>query len=99
MKQKVISINIIGTSDEQLQDIQLELFKQNYSWVSSGKEVRKYVSDDYIVIIDNIMYTMDKNSIKYYSNDEYVNLINIDNITNYFRHLKIKKIMKNEKFN
>jgi len=99
MKQ-IIIINIEGSSDKELETIQLELFKQGYRWANDGKKIEKYLSlHNPIVIIDQLIYTMDNNSIKYLSDDLDVRLIRVDSITTYFRHLKIKKIRKNEKFN
>ena len=82
-----------------LDELQVELFKNGYSWAKSGQKVQTFYSaqNRYIVIIDKEMYTMSKNSLEYLSKEsdiKYNDTIIKDGytITSYLRYLKLKKL-------
>jgi len=93
---KILAVYIKKYSEQELMDIQKELIKNGYEWVSNSS-VQNYISGDYIVVINDIMYTMTTDNVKYLSKD--FNIIKINDVSTYFRILKIKKIINNEKFN
>lgn len=99
MKKRIIAIDISDGFDkltEQskvvLEELQLKLFDNGYRWVKSVTEVQKFFTsgDRYIVLIDEKMYTMSKESLKYLSKESDVKYAG--SATSYFRYLKLKKL-------
>ncbi len=90
MKDKLLAINVSNSTEAELIDIQEELFNNGYFWKENKKEIKKYISDSYILIINNNMYIMSENNYDSLSEDS--DIITISNIKTYFRIKKIKKI-------
>jgi hypothetical protein len=101
MNHKIIIIKKSFDENERLSDkiqillkeLQLELFSNGYHWIKSYKEIKNFYSNSgYIVIIDNDMYLMTEESVKYLRKN---NDIHFDGtIISYFRYLKLKKLKK-----
>ena len=94
--EKILAIHILDSNGKRIdkdfvKDLQLNLFKNGYSWISDGNKVDAYISNDYIVVIDNKMYTMSIDNINYLSKEEDVEVKIIDSMS-YFRYLKLKKL-------
>lgn len=99
MEHKIIVIDLSsGVNDtltdkhkDLLKDLQTELFKNGYKWVNSKVEVQNfYSSRGCIVLIDNTIYKMTEDSIKYLTKDNKVHFVG--NVVSYFRYLKLKKL-------
>ena len=50
---KIIIIKICGSSPKELEDIQLELFKNGCKWATTGQVVETYFHSVLMVVIDN----------------------------------------------
>ena len=93
---KILAIHILDSNNKKIdvdliKDLQINLFKNGYSWINDGNKVDTYIFNDYIVIINDNMYTMSLNNINYLSKEEDVEVKIIDSMS-YFRYLKLKKL-------
>ena len=100
MEHKIIVIDISfperGTEFEEkfkhtVKELQLQLFSNGYRWVNNGKEVQNfYGNKEYLVLIDNVMYTMKMDGIKYLKKEHDVHFAGT--VMTYMRYLKLKKL-------
>ena len=99
MKELII---VIGIDDDALKyespkmkELQIQLFKQGYEWCNNGTNIQDYVSNDNIVIISDIIYTMSNENIKYLVEHNNIKVLRIRDILSYYRYLKINKLKSN----
>jgi len=99
MEHKIIVIDVSFDENRKLSekfkdtlnDLQLELFNNGYRWIKSGKEIKNfYSSRGYLVLIDNDMYSMTEESIRFLKRDNDVH--SAGTAVSYFRYLKLKKL-------
>ncbi len=99
MKELIIAIGIdddaLKYESPKMKELQIQLFKQGYRWFNEGDTIRDYVSNDNIIIISDVIYTMSDDNIKYLIKHGNVKVLRIRDIISYYRYFKINKLKSN----
>ena len=77
---------------EEMSNFQIKLFSYGYSWIEDGKKLELFFLSrtPYICLIDNKIYLLSKESLKYLKKD--IELYNGGDVATFFRRLKFKKL-------